>query len=429
MNVTPNAKTSIRLLVRAITFVSCVTMLAQSATAAVVPVTIGWEPGAQSTIAGYRIHVGSTAGVFDQHDDVGMPNAIDGVLRTGLNIENSHNNFISISSYDAMGIESPFSEAMLVLAQAPDPEAEPEPETGPTPVPSDEGGSEDTLMDTITSTVLGLGIRVDGTDAYSGLPDEFKKLKNVKRYLAFGTEYTICDLEGDGVADLVLTNLLRLAESKRMRREPGRILIWNRRPTDAGGVSKQLLKLRADFLDAHTSGIIENHLSCGDIDGDGLQELIVSSGPGGNNTLQILDDIKTGFRHFALPGSPNGVMQVGLDILGAGGNGELHTAAGNVDGDPADEIIVTFNRPLADQVLILEDASYDFAPMQNAGLDSGYMTSAGGSGLADFAGDAVPVAVDLDDDGIDEIVVVHANDSEFLLQMYDDAGMGFEVVP
>lgn len=412
MKARQHAFATYRHLARAIVLVSCATFAAASASANVVEVTVGWAPAAQSSITGYKIHVGSTSDVFDQHIDVGMPNLVGGVLSSTLSLEDSQNNFISISAYDDMAVMTPYSDALLVLAAVPD-----EPMT-----------SEEMSIEAATLGVMGVATEEDSSGSFDALPQEFKSFKNIKNQISYGTEYTICDLEGDGVVDLVLTNLLSNANSKRMRRESGRILIRNRRPNGSGGISERTIKVRADFLDGYAR-VIENHVSCGDIDGDGYQELIVSSGSGGDNQLQILDDITTGFKYFALPGSAKGVMQVALDILGAGGNGELHTASGDFDNDGLDEIVITFKRPLADQVLILDDANQNLAPMQNSGLDSGYLTAAEDAQLANFDENVVPVAIDFDEDGIDEIVIVHSNDSGLTIQMFDDAATNFVLVP
>ena len=126
---------------------------------------------------------------------------------------------------------------------------------------------------------------------------------------------------------------------------------------------------------------------------------------------------RKGFSHFALPQSKKGVIQIALDVLGAGGNGEMHTASGDIDGDGADEVIVTFKRPLGDQVLILDDASRDFEPRQNPNLDSGYMATTLVPDMSKFRGKIRPVAVDFDQDGVDEIIIVYANDVEFSFQI------------
>jgi len=162
----------------------------------------------------------------------------------------------------------------------------------------------------------------------------------------------------------VLTNLMSRAASSRIRREPGRIMIWSRRANGAGGISETLYKVRANFLDGNKSRVLDNHLSCGDIDGDG-----------------------------------------------------------------ADEIVITFKRPFADQILTLDDASNDFALLQHSSLDTGYLTTAEDSQRANFTGDVFPSVLDIDEDGMAEIVIVHATGSNFTYTKYDDADTNFALLP
>jgi hypothetical protein len=221
-----------------------VTIFAASASAKVVSVTIGWAPSGQ-TITGYQIHVGSSAGEFEQHFNVGMPNIVSGAMRAELHLEDSQNNFIAISSYDAFGRQTPFSEALLVLAAASETEPTPEPEQGPTPGPtpadpSAESGTPEEISErAANSGAMGMGARVDDVDAYQGLPARFKRSKADRKrmatHVAYGTEYGICDLEGDGITDLVMTNLYSLAKSRRMHREAGRIIITSRSPDGSLG--------------------------------------------------------------------------------------------------------------------------------------------------------------------------------------------------
>lgn len=221
----------------------------------------------------------------------------------------------------------------------------------------------------------------------------------------------------------MLGNLLSNHESVRIKRAPGRILIVDRY-IDVYGIERIALhKKRADFMDQE-SNVIQTHVTCGDIDGDGLQELVVSSGKGGGNRLQILDDRQTGFAKFSLPGSRYGVVRVAPDILQFGGDGEMLTSVGDFDGDGTREIAVGFTYPVADQILILNGAADGFSTMDNTALDDGYLVTTDES-KASFQGSVVPVAVDFDRDGIDEIVHVYASDGVVDVELFDDARRGF----
>ncbi|MFT5442534.1 MAG: hypothetical protein ACI8W3_001578, partial [Myxococcota bacterium] len=322
-----------------------------------------------------------------------------------------------------------YSQEFLLLAVVVEPEPEPEPEPAPEPVPeptpTPEPGPEvfDLVHEAAIAAILGLGGEVGAYKPIDGVPAAFARSRKIKKYIAYGSEYVLCDLEGDGLTDLVLGNLFSGIDSARKKGEPGQIIIFDRHADVYGVVSINTRKQRADFLDGHT-GYVETHVACGDIDGDGLQELIVSSGSGGGNRLQILDDIHTGFAPFEVPGSSAGVLKVAADILQFGGNGELLTSVGDFDGDGANEVAVGFKHPAADQILILNGAAGGFAPMEHSALDAGYLVTTH-EGKANFQGIVAPVAIDFDRDGIDEIVGVYASDGEIEVEMFDDAHTGF----
>jgi hypothetical protein len=158
-----------------------------------------------------------------------------------------------------------------------------------------------------------------------------------------------------------------------------------------------------------------------------MQELIVSSGEGGGNRIQILDDLKHGFNEFPLPESSRGIMAIARDILAAGGDGEMFTATGDFDGDGLDEVSVTFKRPLADQVLILDDAVRDLSAMTTIDLDAGYLTTTDES-RSMFEGKVAPVTIDIDDDGMDEVMVIYVDGGEISFDIFDDATTGFSMI-
>ena len=78
---------------------------------------------------------------------------------------------------------------------------------------------------------------------------------------------------------------------------------------------------------------------------------------------------------------------------------------------------------------VKDDAGNDFAPMQHASLDAGYLTAAEDPQSADFTGDVFPSVVDIDEDGLAEIVIVHATGSNFTYTKYDDADTNFALLP
>jgi len=78
------------------------------------------------------------------------------------------------------------------------------------------------------------------------------------------------------------------------------------------------------FWGGNPSG--EVHLASGDVDGDGVDEIICGHGYGGNSQVKV----------FEL----DGTLIFNQNVFGSGNsNGEVHLASGDVDGDGVDEII------------------------------------------------------------------------------------------
>ncbi len=127
----------------------------------------------------------------------------------------------------------------------------------------------------------------------------------------------------------------------------------------------------------------ETFPACGDLDGDGYDEIVVGFGPGGAGWTCVVR--ANGTRNWIrLPGSPIG-------------DGATRPACGDVDGDGKDEVLVGTGRGGGARVAVFDDASASFAflrwltPPQDA-----YATQVGA---------ARPACGDMDADGDAEIVV------------------------
>jgi hypothetical protein len=151
------------------------------------------------------------------------------------------------------------------------------------------------------------------------------------------------------------------------------------------------------------------HPAVGDIDGDGLDELILGHGTDGDGVLAVFDDIAHGLARF--PGTPGGSGWIDwVDGDYAAGEGAGWPALGDVDGDGRDEIVIGMGESGGGNVVVLDDAEHGFAALQ--------------SPISTGVGRAVyPALADLDGDGRDELAL--AFDGEISLYLVDDAQTAF----
>jgi hypothetical protein len=415
MTATTTSQSPTLRLIFALGFVLASASISGTALAQTASLTLGWYESTSSNIAGYKIHLGTRSGEYSTHYNLGLPIATDGIIRVTIPLDQGSNYFISISTYDSGGSQSPFSDEVLITAQQLDP-------TGKWTTPGGDSSASSYQIAESTAYQVLTGIRADSDarDVMIDMPEAFGLSREMAHYVRFGSEVTVCDFEGDGIKDVLLGNVLGSKSWKNYGAYAAQFRAYSHHNTTDytayGGQAGGLLR---------PIGFIDSHAICADVDSDGRQELIISTGRGGENKIQILDDVSTAFGSFSFSGSKNGTMQVAADILAGGGDGHIRTAAGDIDGDGFNEIVVTFAAPFADQVLILDDINHAFEPMVSNYLDKGFIIHEYDPGTANFKGNVVPMIVDSDNDGISEIVVIYGATDSMSLMIFDDATAAF----
>ena len=156
----------------------------------------------------------------------------------------------------------------------------------------------------------------------------------------------------------------------------------------------------------------------GDVDGDGRAELVVGLGSGANGWIVILDDSSRGLAELA----SGGWVRIDLGAYNSR-NGETRPTAGDLDGDGRAEIAVGVGQGGGSRVVLLDDERTGFSRL-GAGL-----VQSGWDGYDQADGSTAPEAEDFDGDGAAELLIRLGPLGRGWAQVVDDAGGGFQPRP
>ncbi len=174
------------------------------------------------------------------------------------------------------------------------------------------------------------------------------------------TRPAVCDVNGDLLEDLVVG--------------------LDSFPAAGGWVSVQLNNGVLHWLhvpwSAYNAANGETFPACGDIDDDGRDEIVIGLGtytPDGG-WVYVVDDLTTGFAPMPTS-SDDGWLYMSWPAYNAV-NGAVHPAVGNVDDDPAEEVVLGVGTGGGGWALILDDADANgarFAPLANTPVTGGWV--------------------------------------------------------
>jgi hypothetical protein len=151
----------------------------------------------------------------------------------------------------------------------------------------------------------------------------------------------------------------------------------------------------------------------GDLDGDGRAEIVVGLGPGGYGWYEVFDDAAGGYAHLAW-------KQVTWPAYVSGPTSVVHPTIGNVDGNGASEIILGLGAGSSGWLQVVGGAASGYS--HRSWLQVAWPTYNNANGTT------FPAAGDLDGDGRAEVVAGLGSGGGGWLQVFDDANGSYALV-
>lgn len=162
------------------------------------------------------------------------------------------------------------------------------------------------------------------------------------------TRPAVCDLDGNGLPDLVVGLGIGAGGYISIRRDTG-VWGWIRIPWPTYNAANG-----------------ETYVACGDIDADGKDEVVAGLGTGGGGYAYAFDDIDAGF----VPVFGGWIYAVSSGWSGySSANGAIHPAIGNLDDDSREEIVFGTGEQGLRYYAVVDDAltGFTFLRWQRAG--------------------------------------------------------------
>ena len=348
--------------------------------------------------------------------DIGHPGENQNEVVYSASFEDSSALYVALTSYDALGNSSAFSNEILVAAAVPAPPPPPPPAPVPDPEPAPEPDPQPVPQPPLPPLPPqpGIaGVRLGITADPSGLISTI--LSNGD--LAFLTLDSLaanrdirpdrCDLDGDGDDDLVIGF------------------------GTGGNGQVAVVTLEDDAVISVASLVVgdasyhvadgQTYPACGDIDGDGRVEIVVGMGPAAAFEIRVFDDSETNFANYALAASNAGRFTVPTNGRIRSLGSAVIPSLGDIDGDGRAELVVGFGTQGIREIAILDDGLAQFAAHPRVQSALPLVRIARSSDVDSTGGGTYPALGDWDGDGLDEIAIGFGPGSGGWVAMLDDA--------
>jgi len=148
----------------------------------------------------------------------------------------------------------------------------------------------------------------------------------------------------------------------------------------------------------------------GNLDGDSRAEIVVGTGPGGQGWFEVFDDATTGFNHLAW-------RQINWSAYTSMANAVVHPTIGNVDGAGESEILLGLGSGSAGWVEVFNGAAGTFT--HQTWFQANWVAYNNANGAT------FPAAGDLDGDNRAEVVLGFGNGGQGFFEVLEDAAGTF----
>lgn len=378
-------------------------------------VTLEWDPNQEDSVTGYLLYYGNASGKYLPPIDVGLNTSY-----TIPNLGTKQTWYFAVKAYDAEGNQSDYSNE-VVKEQIATSENGSTASTAmsfthdPLALNQKFGENDDSTLENIRSEGLleksGVGKIVAGTGPWPNDGGWIKTLTtdyfhdhwsriDWDHYNENCGESRVAhgDIDGDG-KDEIIIGMGPISGDQTAPAGHFEVLDSNHQHLFWGQVN----------WGPYNEGNGETWPTCGDIDGDGKDEILIGLGKGGMGIIEVFSVSDNQLKHLTWMASTWNEYNLA--------RGEVRPSSGDLDGDGKDDIIIGLG-PVADNPE-MPGGTYEVLS------GSGQHMAWGEVGWADYNqlnGESRPVIGDLDGDGTNEIIVGLGSGANgaFEIQNYND---------
>lgn len=336
---------------------------------------VAWDRNPESDVTGYRVRYGTSSRNYSVTIDVG--NRTDFALS---NLSQGTRYYIAVQAYNRAGVSSALSAEVAGVAVL---DASP--------------NANNLILGAGQFSNQGGYIAVHGGGEFSFGQNGWTRVPwAAYNNTGGGVHVATGDVDGDGL-DEVVVGL--------GRRSDGWVAVL-----DDAAHGYRLLRWLQVAWPSYRVASGETFPAVGNIDGDARDEIVLGLGDGGHGWYQIIDDAGTSFRNL-------GWKQVNWPAYNVG-LGATHPAIGDVDGNGVSEIVLGLGRGSGSWLEVVNGASSGFSHRAWIQVNWASYNSSNGT--------TYPAAGDLDGDGRAELVVGLGAGASGYYVILDDAQASYE---